>query len=76
MSRKALQSVWYQINGGREIHAVGEILENNAVKGGTRLSAEFVKLCNRPPLRTRPEARLVVPPGQKELFERSFGNAK
>lgn len=46
--RKVLQSIWYQINNGQEIYVVGEILENNTVKGGTGWGAEFAKLCNKP----------------------------
>lgn len=48
MPRKALRSVWYQINGGREIHAVGEILEDNTVKCGTGLGTEFAGYVMRP----------------------------
>ncbi|MBX3007158.1 MAG: hypothetical protein KF816_03920 [Melioribacteraceae bacterium] len=46
--RKILQSIWYQINNGQEIYVIGEILENNTVKGGTGWGAEFAKLCNKP----------------------------
>jgi hypothetical protein len=46
--RKVLQSIWYQINGGREIFVIGEILEDGTVKGGTGWGAEFSKLCNKP----------------------------
>lgn len=46
--RKILQSIWYQINSGQEVYVVGEILENNTVKGGTGWGAEFAKLCNKP----------------------------
>ena len=46
--RKVLQSIWYQINHGQEIFVVGEILEDNTVKGGTGWGAEFAKLCNKP----------------------------
>ena len=46
--RKILQSIWYQINNGQEIFVIGEILEDNTVKGGTGWGAEFAKLCNKP----------------------------
>jgi len=46
--RKILQSIWYQINSGREIYVIGEILEDNTVKGGTGWGSEFAKLCNKP----------------------------
>lgn len=46
--RKVLQSIWYQINSGREIYVVGEILGDKTVKGGTGWGAEFAKLCNKP----------------------------
>jgi hypothetical protein len=48
MLRKVLQSIWYQINNGQEIHVVGTILPDNTVKGGTGWGAEFAKLCNKP----------------------------
>jgi hypothetical protein len=109
--RKILQSIWYQINKGQEIFVIGEILEDDTVKGGTGWGAEFAKLCNKPlfvfdqkraswfkwdernwvelkgaelPVIshihfTGTGTRLLEEPGQKaikELFERSFGNAK
>lgn len=46
--RKVLQSIWYQINSGREIFVVGQILADKTVKGGTGWGAEFAKLCNKP----------------------------
>lgn len=46
--RKILQSIWYQINNGQEIYVIGEILEDNTVKGGTGWGAEFAKICNKP----------------------------
>ena len=46
--RKVLQSIWYQINSGQEIFVVGNILDDNTVKGGTGWGAEFAKLCNKP----------------------------
>jgi hypothetical protein len=46
--RKVLQSIWYQVNSGREIYVIGEILKDKTVKGGTGWGAEFAKLCNKP----------------------------
>ncbi len=46
--RRVLQSIWYQINNGQEIYVVGQILDDNTVKGGTGWGAEFAKLCNKP----------------------------
>ncbi|MFT4570824.1 MAG: hypothetical protein ACI8TX_003153 [Hyphomicrobiaceae bacterium] len=46
--KKVLQSVWHQINAGREVFVVGRILPNNTIKGGTGWGAEFAKLCNKP----------------------------
>ena len=46
--RKILQSIWYQINNGQEIYVVGQIQEDNTVRGGTGWGAEFAKLCNKP----------------------------
>ena len=46
--RKVLQTIWYQINQGQEIFVVGEILDDDTVKGGTGWGAEFAKLCNKP----------------------------
>ena len=45
--RKVLQSIWYQINNGQEIYVIGEILDDNTVKGGTGWGAEFAKICNK-----------------------------
>ncbi|MBT3345219.1 MAG: hypothetical protein HN712_26315 [Gemmatimonadetes bacterium] len=46
--RKVLQTIWHQINNGQEIYVIGEILDDNTVKGGTGWGAEFAKLCNKP----------------------------
>jgi hypothetical protein len=48
LTRKVLQSIWYQINNGQEIYVVGSILPDQTVKGGTGWGAEFAKLCNKP----------------------------
>ncbi len=46
--RKVLQTIWYQVNAGREIYVIGKILEDGTVRGGTGWGAEFAKLCNKP----------------------------
>jgi hypothetical protein len=46
--RRVLQSIWHQVNNGQEIYVVGQILEDDTVKGGTGWGAEFAKLCNKP----------------------------
>ena len=46
--KKVLQSIWHQVNSGREIFVVGKILEDQTVKGGTGWGAEFAKLHNKP----------------------------
>jgi len=46
--RKVLQTIWHQVNNGQEIYVVGQILEDDTVKGGTGWGAEFAKLCNKP----------------------------
>jgi hypothetical protein len=43
-----LQTLWYQVNNGQEIYAIGTILDDGTVRGGTGWGAEFAKLCNRP----------------------------
>ena len=46
--KKVLQSIWHQINSGQEVYVVGQILEDQTVRGGTGWGAEFAKLCNKP----------------------------
>ena len=46
--RRVLQTIWYQVNSGREIYVVGAVLPDGTVKGGTGWGAEFAKLCNKP----------------------------
>jgi hypothetical protein len=48
LMRKILQSIWHQVNNGQEIFVIGEILDDDTVKGGTGWGAEFAKLCNKP----------------------------
>ena len=47
--RQVLQCIWHQINNGQDIFIVGQILDDNTVKGGTGWGAEFAKLCNKQP---------------------------
>lgn len=46
--RSVLQSIWHQIHNGDEIYVVGQILEDDTVKGGTGWGAELAKLHNKP----------------------------
>lgn len=46
--KKVLQSIWHQINYAEEVFVVGQILNDDTVKGGTGWGAEFSKLCNKP----------------------------
>ena len=46
--KKVLQSIWHQINCSEEVFVVGQILDDDTVKGGTGWGAEFSKLCNKP----------------------------
>jgi hypothetical protein len=46
--RKVLQTLWYQVNSGQEIHVIGAIEADGTVRGGTGWGAEFAKLCNKP----------------------------
>ena len=46
--RRVLQTLWYQVNSGREIYVIGTILADDTVRGGTGWGAEFAKLCNKP----------------------------
>ena len=48
--RRILQCIWHQINNGEEVFIVGQILDNDTVKGGTGWGAEFAKLCNKQPV--------------------------
>ncbi|WP_456434258.1 hypothetical protein [Thermosulfuriphilus sp.] len=46
--RKILQVIFHMVNKGYQVFIVGEILDNDTVKGGTGWAAELAKLFNRP----------------------------
>jgi hypothetical protein len=46
--RSVLQSIWHQIHNGEEVYVVGQILEDDTVKGGTGWGAELARLHNKP----------------------------
>ncbi len=46
--RKVLQLIFHMVNSGHQIFAVGLILPDNTVKGGTGWAVELAKLFNRP----------------------------
>lgn len=46
--RKVLQTIFHMVNKGRQVFAVGVILEDNTVKGGTGWAVELAKLFNQP----------------------------
>lgn len=46
--RKVLQSIFHMVNKGHQIFAVGVILEDDTVKGGTGWAVELARLFNRP----------------------------
>jgi len=46
--RKVIQSIFHMINNGYQVIAVGWILDDNTVKGGTGWGVELAKLFNRP----------------------------
>jgi hypothetical protein len=46
--RKVLQSIWHQVNTGREVYAIGKLQPDDTVTGGTGIAAEFAKLFNKP----------------------------
>jgi hypothetical protein len=45
--RKVLQSICWQVSSAHEVFVVGEIVEDDTVKGGTGWGAEFSKICNK-----------------------------
>ena len=46
--RKVLQVIFHMVNKGHQVFAVGTILEDNTVKGGTGWAVELARLFNRP----------------------------
>ena len=46
--RKVLQSIFHMVNKGHQVFAVGKILEDDTVKGGTGWAVELARLFNRP----------------------------
>ena len=46
--RKVLQTIYHMVNKGHQVFAVGVILEDNTVKGGTGWAVELAKLFNMP----------------------------
>lgn len=45
--RKVLQSICWQVSSAQEVFVVGEIMDDDTVKGGTGWGAEFSKICNK-----------------------------
>ena len=46
--RRVLQAIFHMVNKGHQVFAIGTILEDNSVKGGTGWAVELAKLFNRP----------------------------
>jgi len=46
--KQVLQTIWHQVNHAQEVYAVGKVLDDDTVMGGTGWGAEFGKLCNKP----------------------------
>lgn len=46
--RKVIQAIFHMVNSGHQIFAIGAIMENKTVKGGTGWGVELAKLFNRP----------------------------
>ncbi|MEN8140562.1 MAG: hypothetical protein ABFR97_04990 [Thermodesulfobacteriota bacterium] len=46
--RKVLQLIFHMVNSGHQVFAVGNILPDNTVKGGTGWAVELARLFNRP----------------------------
>jgi len=46
--RKVLQTIFHMVNNGHQVFAVGTILADNTIKGGTGWAVELAKLFNRP----------------------------
>ncbi len=46
--RKVLQTIFHMVNSGHQIFVIGNIQNDNTVKGGTGWAVELAKLFNRP----------------------------
>ena len=46
--RRVLQSIFHMVNKGHQVFVIGNILDDNSVKGGTGWAVELAKLFNRP----------------------------
>jgi len=46
--RKVLQTIFHMVNSGHQVFVIGNIQEDNTVKGGTGWAVELAKLFNRP----------------------------
>src|SRR5690606_15554262 len=46
--QKTLQSIWHQVNTSQEVFAVGLILPDDTVKGGTGWAAELARVWHKP----------------------------
>jgi hypothetical protein len=48
MFSKMLHSIWHQVFGSKQVFAVGQILDDNTVKGGTGWATELAKHFGKP----------------------------
>lgn len=48
LMKKVLQSIFHQVNHGRELFLVGRVQPDDTVVGGTGVSAEIAKFFNKP----------------------------
>ncbi|MDH5298912.1 MAG: hypothetical protein OEV91_07830 [Desulfobulbaceae bacterium] len=46
--RKVLQTIFHMVNHGHQVFAIGTVMADNTVKGGTGWAVELAKLFNRP----------------------------
>ena len=46
--RRVLQLIFHMVNKGHQVFVIGNILDDNSVKGGTGWAVELAKLFNRP----------------------------
>jgi hypothetical protein len=46
--RKVLQSIWHQVNTAGQVFVIGQILNDNTVKGGTGWAAELARHLEKP----------------------------